>query len=178
MRLEALIFVVQAWYDWGGEGKSCSQLYPHICGRLPRFVITFAFMTRFKFTFVFTFMIAFTFKITFAFILMIRRGRQWVEVAGGGSQLQRRFTPTSSLPWMRFFHHIKILSYQLDLIVRRSPPRHSPLPTFTTPHVKCDIHRPWRSSPPTFTTPDVHHPTTHFLKCDFGHRVGECMYAF
>ena len=34
MKLEALIFVVQAWNDWGGEGKGCSQLYPHICGKL------------------------------------------------------------------------------------------------------------------------------------------------
>ena len=34
MKLEALTFVVQAWNDWGGEGKGCSQLYPHICGRL------------------------------------------------------------------------------------------------------------------------------------------------
>ena len=47
-------------------------------------------------------------------------------------------------------------------IVRRSPPRHSPPQTFTTPSVKSDVHHPRRSPPQTFTTPcvksDVHHP--------------------
>ena len=44
------------------------------------------------------------------------------------------------------------------LIVRRSPPRHSPPQTFTTPSVKSDVHHPRRSPPQTFTTSDVHHP--------------------
>ena len=34
------------------------------------------------------------------------------------------------------------------LIVRRSPPRHSPPQTFTTPSVKSDVHHPRRSPPP------------------------------
>ena len=34
------------------------------------------------------------------------------------------------------------------VIVRHSPPRHSPPPTFTTPNVKCDIHHPRHSPPP------------------------------
>merc|ERR1711884_197600 len=64
------------------------------------------------------------------------------------------------------------------LIVRRSPPRHSPPQTFTTPDVhhplckirrsppqtfttpsvKSDVHHPRRSPPQTFITSDVHHP--------------------
>ena len=34
------------------------------------------------------------------------------------------------------------------MIVRHSPPRHSPPPTFTTPNVKCDVHHPRHSPPP------------------------------
>ena len=45
-----------------------------------------------------------------------------------------------------------------SLIVRHSPPRHSPPKTFTTPSVKSDVHHPRRSPPQTFTTSDVHHP--------------------
>ena len=36
----------------------------------------------------------------------------------------------------------------LEKIVRRSPPRHSPPQTFTTPSVKSDVHHPRRSPPP------------------------------
>ena len=47
---------------------------------------------------------------------------------------------------------------ELDKIVRRSLPRHSPPQTFTT----TDVHHPLceirRSPPQTFTTSDVHHP--------------------
>ena len=64
-----------------------------------------------------------------------------------------------------------------NLIVRRSPPRHSPPQTFATP----DVHHPHckirRSPPQTFTTPDVHHLrrlppqtfTTPFEKSDVHH---------
>ena len=66
---------------------------------------------------------------------------------------------------------------QCKMIVRRSPPRHSPPQTFTT----SDVHHPLckirRSPPQTFTTPDVHHLrrsppqtfTTPFVKSDVHH---------
>ena len=40
-------------------------------------------------------------------MLLVRRGRHCVEVVGSGSLLQGRFTPTSSLPWMRFSNYIQ-----------------------------------------------------------------------
>ena len=43
-------------------------------------------------------------------------------------------------------------------IVRRSPPRHSPPQTFTTPDVHHPLCKIRRSPPQTFTTPDIHHP--------------------
>ena len=67
------------------------------------------------------------------------------------------------------------------LIVRRSPPRHSPPQTFTTPSVKSDVQHPRRSPSQTITTSDVHHPlckirrsppqtfTTPFVKSDVHH---------
>ena len=56
---------------------------------------------------------------------------------------------------------IQILVQKVNWIVRRSPPRHSPPQTFTTPSVKSDVHHPQckirRSPPQTFTTSDIHH---------------------
>ena len=48
----------------------------------------------------------FLFLIAFTFMLPVRRGRHCVEVVGSGSLLQGRFTPTLSLPWMRFSNYI------------------------------------------------------------------------
>ena len=68
--------------------------------------------------------------------------------------------------WLRFW------SWGL-VIVRRSPPRHSPPQTFTT----SDVHHPLckirRSPPQTFTTSDVHHlrrsPPQTFTTSDIHH---------
>ena len=93
----------------------------------------------------------------------------WIHIF----EAQRLWSSTTT-NYKLFKQHLitKVFAY-LNLIVRRSPPRHSPPQTFTT----SDIHHPLckirRSPPQTFTTSDVHHlrrsPPQTFTTSDIHH---------